>query len=338
MNVPFLDLAAATAELRPEIDAGITRVLDRGWFILGQENQAFESEFAAYCGVSHALGVGNGLDALVLALRGLGIGPGDEVIVPAFTFIATWLAVSQCGATLVPVDVCPVTANLDPALLEAAITPRTRAIMPVHLFGQPADMQPILALAKRHGLKVIEDAAQAHGARGWDGRLCGAYGDAAAFSFYPGKNLGALGDGGALLTSDPQLAAQVERLRNYGSVQKYHHELAGVNSRLDELQAAVLRAKLPKLDEWNQRRQQQAEQYLTQLAGIWCCRRFLHGRSRYGTSSSSVCRGGMPGCKRCNSAGFRCKSIIPCPPGYKVRIRGSSRMFGRRPGHGMQRR
>jgi len=265
-TIPFLDLHAAYLELRAELDAAAQRVLASGWYILGAEVEAFEREFAAYCEVEHCIGVGNGLDALHLILRAYGIGPGDEVIVPANTYIATWLAVSYAGAKPVPVEPDARTYNLDPALIEAAITPATKAILPVHLYGQPADMDPINAVAARHGLKVIEDAAQAHGAR-YKGRRVGGLGDAAGFSFYPGKNLGALGDGGAVVTKDAELAERVRVLRNYGSRVKYHNEVKGFNSRLDELQAALLRVKLPVLDEWNQRRRAAAARYLEEWAG-----------------------------------------------------------------------
>jgi len=266
MSVPFLDLAAPYAELREELDAAYRRVMASGWYILGKEVAAFEEEFAAYCGARHCIGVGNGLDALHLILRGYGIGPGDEVIVPSNTYIATWLAVTHAGATPVPVEPDEATYNLDPTRIEAALTSRTRAIMPVHLYGQPADMDAIIGVAARHGLKVIEDAAQAHGAR-YRGRRCGALGDAAGFSFYPGKNLGAIGDGGAVTTDDDALADRVRMLRNYGSSRKYVNDLAGFNSRLDELQAALLRVKLARLDEWNDRRRAVAATYQTTLAG-----------------------------------------------------------------------
>lgn len=265
MAVPFLDLHAACAELRPEIDAAIARVLDSGWYILGPEVEAFEAEFAGYCRADHAIGLANGLDALHLALRAMDVGPGDEVIVPSNTYIATWLAVSQCGATPVPVEPDPTTHNLDPALIEAAITPRTKVILPVHLYGQPADLDPILSIARKHGLRVLEDGAQAHGAR-YKGRRIGGHGDAVAWSFYPGKNLGALGDGGAVTTNDPELADRIRVLRNYGSRVKYVNEVQGFNSRLDPLQAVVLRVKLRHLDEWNARRSAFARQYLDGLA------------------------------------------------------------------------
>ncbi len=266
MKVPFLDLHAAYLELKPEIDAAIARVLDSGWYILGPEVEAFEAEYAAYCEAEHAIGVANGLDALHLALRAMEVGPGDEVIVPSNTYIATWLAVSQCGATPVPVEPVEATYNIDPARIEAAITPRTKVILPVHLYGQPADLDPILAIARKHGLRVLEDAAQAHGAR-YKGRRIGAHGDAVAWSFYPGKNLGALGDGGAVTTNDPELADRIRVLRNYGSRVKYVNEVKGFNSRLDPIQAAVLRVKLRVLDEWNQRRKAIAQQYLEGLVG-----------------------------------------------------------------------
>jgi len=265
-KVLFLDFQEAHLEIRQELDAAYDRVLNSGWFILGKEVKAFEREFAAYCEAEHCVGVGSGLDALHLILRAYGIGPGDEVIVPANTYIATWLAVSHSGARPVPVEPNARTYNLDPALIEAAITPRTRAILPVHLYGQPADMDSINAIAARHGLKVIEDAAQAHGAR-YKGRRVGGLGDAAGFSFYPGKNLGALGDGGAVVTNDAEIAENVRILRNYGSRVKYHNEVKGFNSRLDELQATLLRVKLPVLDEWNTRRRAVAARYLDELAG-----------------------------------------------------------------------
>jgi dTDP-4-amino-4,6-dideoxygalactose transaminase len=262
MQIPFLDVGAAYRELKPEIDAAIARVLDSGWYILGPEVEAFEAEYAAYCEAEHAIGVANGLDALHLALLAMGVGPGDEVIVPSNTYIATWLAVSQCGATPVPVEPVQATYNIDPARIEAAITPSTRVILPVHLYGQPADLDPILTIARKHGLRVLEDAAQAHGAR-YKGRRIGAHGDAVAWSFYPGKNLGALGDGGAVTTNDPELADRIRVLRNYGSRVKYVNEVKGFNSRLDPLQAAILRVKLRTLDEWNARRARQAAHYRT---------------------------------------------------------------------------
>lgn len=265
-TIPFLDIAAAHQELRNELDAAYARVMRSAWFILGNEVAAFEEEFAAYCTAKYCVGIGNGLDALHLILRALNIGPGDEVLVPSNTFIATWLAVTHAGATPVPVEPVAATHNIDPARIEAAVTPRTRAIIPVHLYGQPAEMAPIVAAAKRHNLKVIEDAAQAHGAK-YHGMRTGVLGDAAAFSFYPGKNLGALGDGGAVVTNDSAIAQRVRELSNYGSRQKYVHDHAGYNTRLDELQAAFLRAKLPVLDDWNMRRAALADRYMKRLAG-----------------------------------------------------------------------
>lgn len=265
MKVPFLDIEASYRDLREEIDSAVQRVLGSGRYILGEEVEAFEQEFATYCGARFCIGVGNGLDALHLILRAYGIGPGDEVIVPSHTFIATWLAVSQAGATPVPVEPADDgTYNMSPALLEAAITPRTKAIMPVHLYGMPAEMDGINAIAKKQGLKVIEDAAQAHGAR-YGERRAGALGDAAGFSFYPGKNLGAFGDGGAITTSDPELAERLRALRNYGSFTKYVHVMQGLNSRLDPIQAAVLRVKLKYLESWNAKRRQIAAAYLHAL-------------------------------------------------------------------------
>ncbi|HEX8351385.1 MAG TPA: DegT/DnrJ/EryC1/StrS family aminotransferase [Pyrinomonadaceae bacterium] len=267
MNVPFLDLKAPYAELREELDAACRRVMESGWFVLGAECEAFEAEFAAYCGARHCVGVGNGLEALHLILRAMGVGPGDEVIVPSNTYIATWLAVSYTGATPVPVEPDERTHNLDPARVEEAVTPRTKVIMPVHLYGQTADMDAIGEVAARRGLRVVEDAAQSQGAR-YKGRMAGSLADAAGFSFYPGKNLGALGDAGAVTTDDGELADRVRVLRNYGSRVKYENEARGYNSRLDEMQAALLRAKLPRLDEWNGRRRRVAESYLQQLEGV----------------------------------------------------------------------
>lgn len=260
--ISFLDLKAPHVELRAEIDEAIDRVVSSGWYVLGPEVEAFEAEYAAYCEASHCVSLANGLDALHLALRAMDVGPGDEVIVPSNTYIATWLAVSQCGATSVPVEPSEATYNIDPALIEAAITPRTKVILPVHLYGQPADMDPILAIARKHGLRVLEDGAQAHGAR-YKGQRIGAHGDVVAWSFYPGKNLGALGDGGAISTNDADLANRIRVLRNYGSRVKYVNEVQGFNSRLDTIQAAVLRVKLKHLDEWNARRAALAAQYLT---------------------------------------------------------------------------
>lgn len=264
--IPFLDLKAPYIELREAIDAAIGRVVSSGWYILGEEVEAFEAEFAAYCRTSHCVGVGNGLDALHLALRAMGVGAGDEVIVPSNTYIASWLAVSQCGATPVPVEPIETTYNLDPDRIEAAITPRTKVVMPVHLYGQPVDLDPILEVAGRRGLRVLEDAAQAHGAR-YKARRIGGHGDAAAWSFYPGKNLGAMGDAGAVTTDDPHLADRIRVLGNYGSRTRYVNEVQGVNSRLDAIQAAILRVKLPHLDAWNARRACVAAFYRDALAG-----------------------------------------------------------------------
>jgi dTDP-4-amino-4,6-dideoxygalactose transaminase len=266
MNVPFLDLKAGYLELQADIDAAIRRVLESGWYILGEEVDAFEHEFAAYCEAKHSVGVANGLDALHLALLAFEVGAGDEVIVPSNTYIATWLAVSQCGATPIPVEPDAATYNLDPGRIEAAITPRTKAILPVHLYGQPADMDPILAIARKHGLKVLEDGAQAHGAC-YKGKRIGAHGNVVAWSFYPGKNLGAFGDGGAITTDDAEIAERIRVLRNYGSRVKYVNDVRGFNSRLDPIHASALRVKLKRLDEWNARRTAIARRYQTELAG-----------------------------------------------------------------------
>jgi len=262
--IPFLDLKAPYVELKQELDEAIARIVSSGWFNGGGEVDQFEVEYATYCGTNHAIGVANGLDALHLALRAMDVGPGDEVIVPSNTYIATWLAVSQCGAMPVPVEPDPLTYNIDPMLIEAAITKRTKVILPVHLYGQPADLDPIMAIARKHGLRVLEDGAQAHGAR-YKGNRLGAHGDAVAWSFYPGKNLGAMGDGGAVTTNDTQIADRLRVLRNYGSRVKYVNEIQGYNSRLDPLQAAILRVKLSKLDEWNARRNSIAQHYQKNL-------------------------------------------------------------------------
>ena len=267
MNVPFLDLKDQYRELHEQLDRAYQRVAESGRFILGPEVEKFESEFAAYCEAKHCVGAGNGLDALHLILRAAEIGAGDEVIVPSNTYIATWLAVSYAGATPIPVEPDEHTYNIDPERIEAAITGRTRAIMAVHLCGQPADMDAINEIAARHDLKVIEDCAQAHGAR-YKGRRVGTLGFAAAFSFYPGKNLGASGDGGAVTTNDDDLARRVRIIGNYGSELKYYNETKGLNSRLDEFQAAFLRVKLARLDQWNDRRKQIAKDYLQALNGV----------------------------------------------------------------------
>jgi dTDP-4-amino-4,6-dideoxygalactose transaminase len=247
------------------LDEAVSRVVSSGWYLLGAELEAFENVFAKYVGVKHCVGMGNGLEALRLILTALGIKAGDEVIVPSNTYIATWLAVSYAGGTPVPVEPDASTYNLDPTSLEAAVTKRTKAILPVHLYGQPADMDPIQNIARKFGLRVIEDAAQAHGAR-YKGKRIGALGHAAGWSFYPSKNLGAFGDAGAVTTNDDDLAVRLRQLRNYGSRVKYVNEVRGFNSRLDEIQAAVLRVKLGHLDEWNDRRRRIAAFYLAELS------------------------------------------------------------------------
>ncbi len=267
MNVPFLELAPAYLELKAEIDDTVRRVLAQGRYVLGEELAAFEREFADYVGCKHCIGVANGLDALVLALMSYDIGPGDDVIVPSNTYIATALAVTRLGAKVVFVEPEPKTHNLDPSRIEQTVTERTRAIIPVHLYGLPADMDAILAVARRHGLKVIEDSAQAHGSI-YRERRSGSLGDVAGFSFYPGKNLGAFGDGGAVTTNDEAVADKIRALRNYGSRVKYFNEYQGLNSRLDELQAAMLRVKLRHLDEWNARRRLLASELHAALAPV----------------------------------------------------------------------
>jgi len=267
VKVPFLDFVGPYDELKVELDEAYSRVMRSAWYILGREVDAFEQEYAHYCGTQYCVGIGNCLDALHFILRAWGIGPGHEVIVPSNTFIATWLAVSYAGATPVPVEPDTRTFNIDPGRIEGAITPHTRAIMPVHLYGQPADMDLIMHIAENHGLKVIEDAAQAQGAR-YKERRTGSLGHAAGHSFYPVKNLGAYGDAGAVTTNDAELADRVRTLRNYGSLKKYYNDYKGFNSRLDELQAAFLRVKLAKLDEWNARRRTLAQFYLDALRDI----------------------------------------------------------------------
>jgi len=263
--IEFLNLKMTYDELESEMDEAYKLVMKSGHYIMGSELENFESEFASYCDTQYAVGVANGLDALLLILKAYNIGSGDEVIVPSNTYIATWLAVSYVGATPIPVEPDIRTYNIDPTKIEASITPRTKAIMPVHLYGQTCDMDLILAIAKKHNLKVIEDSAQAHGAT-YKGKKAGSLGDASGFSFYPGKNLGAFGDGGAVTTNDKTIADRIRVLRNYGSQKKYFNEVKGVNSRLDELQAAFLRVKLKKLDEWNLRRKTLAEIYLKELS------------------------------------------------------------------------
>ena len=267
MSIPFLSVGAAIDEIRPEIDAAIDRVLSSGWMLLGRELETFEREWAGYCQAEHAIGVSNGLDALHLIFRAFDIGAGDEVIVPSNTYIASWLSVSQAGACPVPVEPIEATYCIDPERIARAITPRTKAIMVVHLYGHPGEMQPILEIAAKFGLKVIEDAAQCHGAR-YQGRRIGAHGHAVAWSFYPTKNLGALGDAGAVTTSDPVLADKLRLLRNYGSRVRYVNEVVGYNNRLEEIHAAILSVKLTHLDEWNERRSRLAECYHETLADL----------------------------------------------------------------------
>jgi dTDP-4-amino-4,6-dideoxygalactose transaminase len=267
MNIPFVDLKAQYRTIERDVNAAVLNVMERADFILGQEVSKFEEEFADYCQTAYAVGVDSGYSALELILRAYEIGQGDEVITAANTFVATALTISNTGARPVLVDMDPTTYNLDPGKLEAAITPATRAIMPVHLYGQPADMDPILEIARRHGLLVIEDSAQGHGAY-YKGRRAGALGDAAGFSFYPGKNLGAYGDGGAVTTNDPVIADRLRLLRNLGQRAKYDHQVKGYNHRLDTLQAAVLRVKLPHLDRWNAERRRVAAEYDRLLADL----------------------------------------------------------------------
>ena len=267
MNIPFVDLQSQYQSIKAEADAAVLAVMQRGDFVLGGAVTEFERVFAEYCGAKYAVGVDSGYSALELIVRAYGIGPGDEVITAANTFIATTLAISNTGATPVLVDIDPETYNIDPAKIAAAITPRTRAIMPVHLYGQPVDMDPIMAIARKHGLYVFEDAAQGSGAR-YKGRRVGSLGHAAGFSFYPGKNLGAYGDGGMVVTDDAEVAEKVRLLRNIGQRVKYYHEVKGFNHRLDTIQAAVLKVKLPHLDGWNAERRRAAASYAEMLAGL----------------------------------------------------------------------
>ena len=267
MKIPFVDLAAQHSAIGDELREALSAVITRGDFILGRDVGLFEEEFAAYCGTRYAVGVDSGTSALELALLACGIGPGDDVLIPANTFIATALAVSYTGARPILVDVAPLTCNINPAQLDAALTPRTKAIMPVHLYGQPADMDAVTAFARRHNLVVIEDACQAHGAR-YKGRRAGSLGQAAAFSFYPSKNLGAFGDAGMMVTDDERVATQVRILRDYGQRAKYQHAVRGFNRRLDTVQAAVLRVKLRYLDGWNEARRQHAQRYAALMAGL----------------------------------------------------------------------
>jgi dTDP-4-amino-4,6-dideoxygalactose transaminase len=266
MNIPFVDLKAQYESIKDEIDVAIADVLDRTAFIGGPFAKAFEENFARYCGVKHCVGVGNGTDAIFIALKALGIGQGDEVITAANSFIATSEAITMSGARVVFVDIDSQTYNIDTRLIEAKITPKTRAIIPVHLYGQPADMEPIMDIARRNDLKVIEDAAQAHGAE-YHGQRVGSIGDAACFSFYPGKNLGAYGDAGAIVTNDESLAEKMRMFANHGRTEKYNHAVEGVNSRLDDLQAAILNVKLHHLDNWTERRRHNAYLYNEQLVG-----------------------------------------------------------------------
>ena len=260
MNIPLVDLKAQYATIKTEVDAAITRVVNNAAFILGPEVKAFEQEFASFCEARYSVGISSGTDALHLALRACGVGLGDEVVTTPFTFIATSEAISMCGARPVFCDIDPRTYNIDPSQIEARITSHTKAIVPVHLYGQPADMDPILELARRHNLRVVEDAAQAHGAR-YKGRRVGTLADVACFSFYPGKNLGAYGDAGAVVTNDDEIAGKVRLLRDHGRRDKYEHLIEGYGNRLDALQAAILRAKLPHLKEWNASRQALATAY-----------------------------------------------------------------------------
>ena len=264
MKVPFVSFLPLERELDTELRAAFDRVFTRSWYIEGEEDKAFEKSFAEFCNVEHCIGVGNGLDALMLPLRALKIGAGDEVIVPSNTFIATALAVTYVGATPVFVEPDIKTYNIDPTKIEEKITNKTKAIIPVHLYGQACDMQPIMESAQKHNLYVIEDCAQAHGAT-YKGQIIGSFGDAAGFSFYPGKNLGALGDAGATITNNKELADKIRALGNYGSDYKYHHVYQGVNSRLDELQAAFLSAKLPLMDKVNEERRRIANRYLNEI-------------------------------------------------------------------------
>lgn len=265
MSIPFLDLGAAYKELQKEIDEAVFSSLQSGQYVLSQEVEHFENDFSAYCEAQYAVGVGNGLDALRLALLAMKVGPGDEVIVPSNTYIATWLAVSQCGATPIPIEPLEETFNINPKLIESAITSRTKVILPVHLYGQPAELDTILSIARKYNLFVLEDAAQAHGAI-YKGKRIGCHGDAVAWSFYPGKNLGAFGDAGAVTTNNSEIADRIRVLRNYGSRVKYINEIQGFNSRLDPIQAAVLRVKLKYLDEWNFRRAEIAGRYHAALS------------------------------------------------------------------------
>lgn len=267
MKVPNLELKLAYDELREELNEAVLRVCASGWYIGGEEVAAFERDFASYCEADHCVGVANGLDALHVALQAMDVGPGDEVIVSSNSYIATLLAVSRVGASPILVEPDPATHNLDPARVEAAITPRTKVLLPTHLYGQPADLDPLLSLARKHGLRLLEDAAQAHGAR-YRGQRIGSHGDAVAWSFYPSKNLGAMGDAGAVTTNNPELAERIRVIGNYGSAVRYVNREKGVNSRLDPVQAAVLAVKLRYLDEWNARRQSISLAYSSRMQGL----------------------------------------------------------------------
>jgi len=266
MKVPFLDLRASYNEIKPELDIEVLSFLDSGQYIGGSRLESFESNYAHFVEADHCVGLANGLDAIEISLKALGIGVGDEVIVPSHTFIATWLAVSNCGAVPVPVEPDLKTYSLDFTKIESAITRKTKAIIPVHLYGQPTDLDPIIELSKSYNLYVIEDAAQAHGAS-YKAKKIGSHGDVVAWSFYPGKNLGAFGDGGAITTDNLDLAEKIRALANYGSTKKYVHDSIGVNSRLDPMQAVVLDIKLRHLEDWNNRRRKLAKKYLTELKG-----------------------------------------------------------------------
>src|SRR5450631_2036171 len=271
IRVPYLDLKAQYQSIKPEIDAAIARVLDSGQFVLGSEVAGFEQEFATYCGAAECIALNSGTSALHLALLAAGVGPGDEVITVPFTFVASVAAVTYSGARPILVDIDPRTFTMDPAAIEAAITPRTKAILPVHLYGQPADMDPIMDVARRHGLVVIEDAAQAHGAK-YKGRPVGSIGDIACFSFYPGKNLGAYGEGGAVTTNNAKYARTIRMLRDWGQDRKYHHVLRGFNHRMDAFQGAILRVKLRHLEQWTESRREIVVKYNRALAdsGVEC--------------------------------------------------------------------
>lgn len=267
MNVPFLNLTNIAQQHKTEFMAAFESVLDSGWYVMGENLKTFEAEYASFSKTNHSIGVANGLDALIIALRALGIGPGDEVIVPSNTYIASWLSVSAVGATPVAVEPRLSTYNINPELIEAAITPRTKAIMPVHLYGQACEMEAIMNIATKHNLFVVEDNAQAQGAT-FAGQLTGSFGQINATSFYPGKNLGAFGDAGAITTSDDELFKTAMVMRNYGSEKKYHNEMKGMNSRLDELQAALLSVKLKYLNNWSDERRAIADKYNNMLAGV----------------------------------------------------------------------